>query len=123
MRFLFVILACVWTLAATSQVHARTTINTQFSASSEQTLTIENAGSRSRTVYARFQFPTDPDNRNYGFVQTIRPGHSITYNLPAGTRVFACDGKYWDNYRPKEREIAVLDTGARLSFAASDFRP
>lgn len=114
---------CAATLLVIAPAMAETSVNSQFAASSAQTLTIENTGARSRTVYARFQFLSDPDNRNYGFVQTIRPGDAITYQLPAGTRVFACDGRYWDAYRPREREVAVLDEGAQIRFEARQFRP
>ena len=98
-------------------------LNTQFDATGDQTLRIFNDGVLPRTVYARFALPADPTNRNNGFVQTLVPGSEIVYQLPAGTKIFACDGKYWDDYRPSEALVDVLSAGETFSIAASRFRP
>ena len=87
------------------------------------TLTIRNTSLLPRTVYARFEYPVDPENRNYGFVQTLLPGQRIKYEAPAGTRIYACDGKYWDNYSPKEKLLVTADGVTTYRFTANEFKP
>lgn len=87
------------------------------------TLVVMNEADSPVTLYARFEFESDPGNRNLGFVQELGPGQELVYNLPARTRVFACDGKYWDDYRPLERLVGVVGEGESLRLTASEFRP
>lgn len=115
---LIVVLLCS-TLLTSYPASART--NTQFAQSDAQTLTIENDGLLPKTVYARFVFPDSEPTRNTGFVQTILPGRDITYWLPAGTIIYACDGKYWDDYTPAEMEIGTLEEGEHLTLTTDEF--
>jgi len=113
--------------AAHSGSDAPSYVNTQFmeerQGEESGRLIIRNTSVLPRTVYARFQMPDDPDNRNYGFYQTIAPLSKVAYDLPLGVKVFACDGKYWDSYRPDEA-LAVTITGASVyQFTHSQFKP
>lgn len=101
----------------------QTRANDQFSESDAQTLSVTNDGLFPSKVFARFQFPNDPENRNYGFMQSIKPGQTLVYQLPAGTAIYACDGRYWDDYRPNERLVGVLTAGQSIAFTAGEFRP
>ena len=103
-------------------------VNTQFveaqSAGEERGhLVIRNTSILPRTVYARFELPGDPGNRNNGFVKTVPPLSSITYALPLGVRVFACDGKYWDAYRPDEAYAVTIREADIYTFTARAFKP
>lgn len=102
-------------------------VNTQFvtetRAEESGRLVIRNTSALPRTVYARFEMPGDPGNRNYGFMQTIPPLSSIAYDLPSGVRVFACDGKYWDNYRPDEAYAVTIENEGTYRFSHSQFKP
>ena len=102
-------------------------VNTQFvtetRAEESGRLVIRNTSALPRTVYARFEMPGDPGNRNYGFVQTIPPLSSLAYDLPAGVRVFACDGKYWDDYRPDEVYAVTIESEGTYRFSHSQFKP
>ncbi len=86
-------------------------------------LVIRNTSILPRTVYARFQMPDDPNNRNYGFEQTIPPLSSLAYDLPVGVRVYACDGKYWDSYRPDEAFAVTIAKDETHRFSHSQFKP
>lgn len=102
-------------------------VNTQFVEESEGQksgrLVIRNTSVLPRTVYARFEMPSDPENRNYGFYQTIAPLSSLAYDLPQGVRVFACDGKYWDKYRPDEALAVTIADEGTYRFTARQFKP
>jgi len=113
--------------AAHSQSDTPSYVNTQFMEEREGEesgrLIIRNTSVLPRTVYARFQMPDDPDNRNYGFYQTIAPLSKLAYDLPLGVRVFACDGKYWDSYRPDEAFAATIAKAGAYEFTHSQFKP
>jgi len=103
-------------------------VNTQFVDQRSQSeerghLVIRNTSVLPRTVYARFELPGDPANRNNGFVQTVPPLSTITYALPLGVRVFACDGKYWDAYRPDEAYAVTILEADSYTFTAREFKP
>lgn len=102
-------------------------VNTQFvtdtRAEESGRLVIRNTSVLPRTVYARFEMPSDPGNRNYGFYQTIPPLSKIAYDLPVGVRVFACDGKYWDSYRPDEAYAVTIAKEGTYRFSHSQFQP
>lgn len=86
-------------------------------------LVIRNTSILPRTVYARFELPSEPGNRNNGFVQTVPPLSTITYALPLGVRVFACDGKYWDAYRPDEAYAVTIREADTYTFTTRQFKP
>ena len=113
--------------AAHSNAEKAAYVNTQFVADDAEQesgrLLIENTSIFPRKVYARFQMPNDPNNRNYGFFQTIPPLTKIAYDLPLGVRVFACDGKYWDSYRPDEALAVTITDAQTYRFSHSEFRP
>ncbi|MEO0590073.1 MAG: hypothetical protein AAFZ11_05880 [Pseudomonadota bacterium] len=103
-------------------------VNTQFVAQQKQgeergQLVIRNTSILPRTVYARFELPSEPGNRNNGFVQTVPPLSTITYALPLGVRVFACDGKYWDAYRPDEAYAVTITEADTYTFTTRQFKP
>ena len=103
-------------------------VNTQFveqqSVGEERgLLVIRNTSILPRTVYARFELPGDPGNRNNGFVKTVPPLSSITYALPLGVRVFACDGEYWDAYRPDEAYAVTIREADTYTFTTRQFKP
>ncbi|MEO1729346.1 MAG: hypothetical protein AAFR64_01250 [Pseudomonadota bacterium] len=111
-----------------ANAHPSERVNTQFieqiSATQEvASLTIRNTSILPRKVYARFEMPGDPKNRNYGFAQTIPALSTITYKLPLGVRVFACDGKYWDDYRPDEAFAVTISDAATYTFTTREFKP
>ncbi|MEP2735816.1 MAG: hypothetical protein ABJP34_05915 [Erythrobacter sp.] len=114
-------------VAAHSERDTGAKVNTQFleerSGEESGRLVIRNTSILPRIVYARFQMPDDPSNRNYGFYQTIAPLSSIAYDLPVGVRVFACDGKYWDNYRPDEALAVTIEKAGFYRFTHSQFKP
>ncbi|MEM7702683.1 MAG: hypothetical protein AAF251_12155 [Pseudomonadota bacterium] len=113
--------------AAHSKAEKAVYVNTQFvesdAAQESGRLVIENTSVFPRKVYARFQMPNDPNNRNYGFFQTIPPLSKIAYDLPLGVRVFACDGKYWDDYRPDEAYAVTIMEEATYRFTHREFQP
>ena len=102
-------------------------VNTQFVEGREGEesgrLVIRNTATLPRRVYARFQMPGDPENRNYGFVQTIPPLSTLAYDLPIGVRVFACDGRYWDDYRPDEALAVTISNPGAYEFTHAQFKP
>ncbi|MEO0871506.1 MAG: hypothetical protein AAFY19_06020 [Pseudomonadota bacterium] len=107
-------------------------VNTQFVEAQAQgedggeergLLVIRNTSILPRTVYARFELPGEPGNRNNGFVQTVPPLSTITYALPLGVRVFACDGKYWDAYRPDEAYAVTIREADTYTFTTRQFKP
>ncbi len=128
-------LAFVGTLAVLAVVtpvplnaHPHPYVNTQFveeDAGLQETgeLVIRNTSILPRTVYARFEMPSDRANRNNGFVRTVPPLSTITYVLPLGVRVYACDGKYWDDYRPNEAYAITISAAETYTFTAREFKP
>lgn len=86
-------------------------------------LVIRNTSILPRTVYARFELPGDRANRNNGFVYTVPPLSQIAYALPLGVRVFACDGKYWDDYRPDEAYAVTIREAQTYTFTTRQFKP
>ncbi|MEM6857475.1 MAG: hypothetical protein AAF559_06355 [Pseudomonadota bacterium] len=112
--------------------HVNAYVNTQFVDTQAQRhiqgeerghLVIRNTSILPRTVYARFELPGDPGNRNNGFVRTVPPLSTITYALPLGVRVFACDGKYWDDYRPDEAFAVTIREADTYTFTTRQFKP
>ncbi|MEM1197227.1 MAG: hypothetical protein AAGH57_14075 [Pseudomonadota bacterium] len=116
--------------------HPHPYVNTQFveeNAGRHQSgqLVIRNTSILPRTVYARFEIPSEAPseamdgraNRNNGFVQTVPPLSKIIYALPIGVRVFACDGKYWDDYRPDEAYAVTISAAQTYTFTAREFKP
>ncbi|MEM6494888.1 MAG: hypothetical protein AAF650_10965 [Pseudomonadota bacterium] len=112
--------------------HPHPYVNTQFveeNAGRHQSgqLVIRNTSILPRTVYARFEIPSEAmdgrANRNNGFVQTVPPLSKIIYALPLGVRVFACDGKYWDDYRPDEAYAVTISAARTYTFTARQFKP
>ncbi|MEM1389547.1 MAG: hypothetical protein AAGG45_00570 [Pseudomonadota bacterium] len=87
------------------------------------TLTIKNRSALPRRVYARFEYAIDPGNRNYGFIQTIPPFGEIRYEAPAGTDIWACDGKYWEGFTPKEKLMVTADGVSDYVYTVSEFKP
>lgn len=122
-------LASLTPVSAAAHPSAKTPsyVNTQFveddAAKESGRLVIKNTSILPRTVYARFQMPDDPDNRNYGFFQTILPLSKVAFDLPLGVRVFACDGKYWDSYRPDEVLAVTIVEAGTYRFTHSEFKP
>lgn len=102
-------------------------VNTQFVENDAEQergrLVIENTSIFPRKVYARFELPTQPGNRNNGFAQTIPPLSKVAYDLPLGVRVFACDGKYWDSYRPDEAFAVTIAEAGAYRFTHNEFKP
>ena len=103
-------------------------VNTQFVETQVQGeerghLVIRNTSILPRTIYARFELPGDPGNRNNGFVKTVPPLSSNTYALPMGVRVFACDGEYWDAYRPDEAYAVTIREADTYTFTTRQFKP
>ena len=102
-------------------------VNTQFVEDEEiqetGRLVIRNTSRLPRKVYARFEMPGDEGNRNYGFIRSIPPLSTIVYVLPLGVRVFACDGKYWGQYRPDEAFAVKIAEADTYAFTARQFKP
>lgn len=128
----FAFTASIALLAALTPVAANAEtcdgVNTQFVeeiSDAEQIgqLQVRNTSILPRTVYARFEMPGDPGNRNYGFMQTIPALSTITYKLPLGVKVFACDGRYWDSYRPDEAFAVTISDAATYTFTTREFKP
>ena len=102
-------------------------VNTQFvearAGQKVGRLVIRNNSILPRKVFARIEIPDDPDNRNNGFVQTVPPLSAIAYELPLGARVYACDGKYWDDYRPADAFAVTIASADTFTFTTSQFKP
>ena len=109
--------------AAASEPYVNTQFVDQRAGEERGRLVIRNTSVLPRKVYARFELPSDPNNRNNGFVQTVPPLSTIAYDLPIGVRVFACDGKYWDNYRPDEAFAVTISAADTYTFTAREFKP
>ena len=78
---------------------------------------VHNDGLNSQKLYARIALPSAPANRNYGFITTIEPGETFSFVCPVGSKIYACDGKYWGDYTPKECLVLEVDgskTGVQI---------
>ncbi|MEM1087757.1 MAG: hypothetical protein AAGH90_08510 [Pseudomonadota bacterium] len=101
----------------------KTPVEQLYDSENLSTLTIKNRSILPRRVYARFEYPIDPGNRNYGFIKTIPPFGEITYEAPAGTDIWACDGKYWEGFSPKEKLMVTADGVSDYVYTVSEFKP
>ena len=102
-------------------------VNEQFHDSSNEGITVYNESFYPVTIYSRFLIPgSKPEAlRNTGTKYTVYPRSEITYYLPAGTRVVATNGVYWDNPDPNfpdEKELAKVVSGSITKLPARDFR-
>ena len=104
-------------------INLKTPVEKLYDGDNLSTLTIQNWSIFPRRVYARFEYPVDPGNRNYGFIQTIPPGGEITYRAPAGTDIWACDGRYWEGFQPKEKLMVTADGVRDYVYTVSEFKP
>jgi len=59
-------------------------------------------------LYIRISLPSSPNNRNYGFVDLVKPGKEIKVTAPKGATFFACDGPFWNDNRPKEKAVLIV---------------
>lgn len=74
---------------------------------------VQNKSDKIANMYVRLALPNSPNNRNYGFVARIKPTENYFFSCPSGTRIYSCEGKYWDRYRPKETLILEVDKSHR----------
>ncbi len=105
---------------------AGSVVNEQFHDSSNEGITVYNESFYPITIYSRFLIPgLEPEAlRNTGTKYTVYPRSEITYYLPAGTRVVATNGVYWDNPDPNlpdEKELAKVVSGSITKLPARDF--
>ena len=105
---------------------AGSVVNEQFHDSSNEGITVYNESFYPVTIYSRFLLPgSKPEAlRNTGTKYTVYPRSEITYYLPAGTRVVATNGVYWDNPDPNlpdEKELAKVVSGSITKLPARDF--
>lgn len=63
------------------------------------------------TLYVRLSLPNVPGNRNYGFVARLSPNESYYFSCPSATKIYACDGKYWNDFKPKETLVLMVEKG------------
>lgn len=110
-------------LPITAQPHQEPTHANAQTDQATPTLTIVNRGIRPQTLYARFEYPWDVGNRNYGFIQTVWPGQKLVYDAPVGMKIYACDDKYWGNRAPNEELFATIEAGQSVTFTAARFKP
>ncbi|MEO1642793.1 MAG: hypothetical protein AAFR74_05605 [Pseudomonadota bacterium] len=106
-----------------SLTNGSTPVERLFKSDTLSTLMIKNRSPFPHRVYARFEYSIDPGNRNYGFIKTIPPFGEITYEAPAGTDIWACDGKYWEGFSPKEKLIVTADGVSDYVYTVSEFKP
>jgi uncharacterized membrane protein YphA (DoxX/SURF4 family) len=62
-------------------------------------------------VYVRVQLPWDPNPKaNTGFTTTLSRSKLMKMTYPVGTRVYVCDGPYWEKDRTyQERLVVAVD--------------
>ncbi len=70
---------------------------------------MKNKSKKTVKLFVRVAIPSAPYNRNYGFVAVIEPNDVFPFVCPSGSNIYACDGKYWADYRPKECLVLTAD--------------
>ena len=119
--------AFLFFLFLASQVSfAGSVVNEQFHESSNEGITVYNESFYPITIYSRFLITGLESEalRNTGTKYTVYPRSEITYYLPAGTRVVATNGVYWDNPDPNfpdGKELAKVVSGSITKLPAKDF--
>ena len=99
---------------------------TQFHDSIEEGLKVTNTSLLPKVIYARFLIPglNEEELRNSGTRQTLYPNQEVVFYLPAGTRVVATDGIYWDNPQPTfpdEKLLVTIEEGSIIEMSAKEF--
>jgi hypothetical protein len=122
MRYAFLIFLYL----ASQLSFAGSVVNEQFHDSSNEGITVYNESFYPVTIYSRFLIPGLESEalRNTGTKYTLYPRSEITYYLPAGTRVVATNGVYWDNpdpNSPEEKELVKVISGSITKLPARDF--
>jgi hypothetical protein len=75
-------------------------------------------------VYIRVVLPLSPGNHNYGITDIIAPNSVINMVCPEGAILYACEGPYWNDKRPREKKIVQVTTGMEgKGIFVSDFLP
>ena len=86
----------------------------EFGAYPTQKFMVKGNNWRGTQVYVRIQLPEDPENRNFGFIQRISKRKAYSFSVPVGAKIWVCDDRYWDDYKPKEyvyKTVGALDGG------------
>ena len=113
-------------LVATHHSIASSAVNRQFHVATTEGITIFNGGEVPVEIFSRSIIPGLPskDLRNTGTRYTVMPKSDITYYLPAGTKVIATDGVYWDDPAPNdpdERIVLTVVEGDIAKVSATEF--
>lgn len=58
--------------------------------------------------YIRVGLPSSPNNRNYGICDLVKPGSEFQIVAPEGSNFYACDGPYWNDFKPKEIKVFTV---------------
>lgn len=86
----------------------------QFGTNPTQKFSVKGRRWLGTQVYVRIQLPEDPENRNFGFMQHLSRNEIYSFAVPVGAKIWVCDGRYWDDYKPKEyvyKTVGALDDG------------
>ena len=77
--------------------------------------TVKDTPPYDRAIYVRLQLPGEPKNRNYGFSHRLGR-RMLAVKVPVGTRLFSCDGPYWQDHAFKERfaKVILADDDGRI---------
>ena len=62
-----------------------------------------------RKVYVRAQLPSDTARSNVGFSQHLNRSKELSVSYPVGTKIYRCDGPYWNGRIPKETYLFTVD--------------
>lgn len=63
-----------------------------------------------RQVYVRVQLPWETHQSNVGFSSTMSMFSEKQVSYPVGSKVYSCDGAYWEGKPVKQRHIVTVDT-------------
>jgi uncharacterized membrane protein YphA (DoxX/SURF4 family) len=62
-----------------------------------------------KQVYVRVQLPYDDQKSNTGFSKRLSRASSYQVSYPVGSKVYICDGEYWNGNKVKETLLFTVD--------------
>lgn len=74
------------------------------------TFTVTGKSLLKRQVHVRAQLPFVNERTNNGFSRKLSSFSHIKVSYPAGTKIYLCDGPYWNSGNVKETLLLTVDT-------------
>ncbi|MBI1225960.1 MAG: hypothetical protein GC192_12060 [Bacteroidetes bacterium] len=74
------------------------------------TFTVAGKSLLKRQVHVRAQLPFVNERTNNGFSRKLSSFSHVKVSYPAGTKIYLCDGPYWNSGNVKETLLLTVDT-------------